>query len=229
MTQQIDDVLSPGQRLIANAYRQSANGLYRLVQLSDGNLVVLDMTTKKALWSSQTHGNPGAATYLQPDGNLVVKSPEGKALWNSRTYGNTNVRLVMQNDGNAVLYGGSKDLWSSERGEFVLAAGERLRANAYRQSANGLYRLVQLSDGNLVVLDMTTKKALWSSRTHGNPGAATYLQPDGNLVVKSPEGKALWNSRTYGNTNVRLVMQNDGNAVLYSKADQSLWSTRTTR
>ncbi|WP_188196216.1 hypothetical protein [Nonomuraea sp. SYSU D8015] len=229
MAAQVDDVLAPGDRLTANAYRESSNGLYRLVQFGDGNLVVINTATKKALWNAQTHGNPGSFTELQRDGNLVVKSPQGKALWSTRTHSNPGARLVMQDDGNAVLSDGAKVLWSSERGTFVLAAGERLKANGYRQSPNGLYRLVQLGDGNLVVINTATKKALWSSRTHDNPGAHTYLQLDGNLVVISSQGKALWSSKTHGNPGAQLVMQNDGNAVIYSSTERALWSTRTTR
>ncbi|MEV5896040.1 hypothetical protein [Nonomuraea fuscirosea] len=221
-------VLDDGERLTANKYRQSPNGLYRLVQGGDGNLVLLDMSTKKALWSSQTHGNAGAYTVMQHDGNLVVKSAAGKALWSTKTFGNAGARLVVQNDGNAVIYSSSDQaLWASVPGNFTLRADETLESNKYRQSANKLYRLVQGGDGNLVLLDTSTKKALWSSQTHGNAGAYTVMQHDGNLVVKSAAGKALWSTKTFGNAGARLVVQNDGNAVIYSSSDQALWSTKT--
>ncbi|MGP4105026.1 hypothetical protein [Nonomuraea sp. KM90] len=109
----------------------------------------------------------------------------------------------------------------------VLDGGERLAASEFRQSPNGLFRLVQGSDGNLVLLNMTTKKAEWSSQTHGNAGAYTEMLLDGNLAVKSAAGKALWSSKTFGNRGARLVVQNDGNAVIYSSADKALWSTKT--
>ncbi|MFD0480123.1 hypothetical protein ACFQ0B_77285 [Nonomuraea thailandensis] len=163
------EVLAPGERLTANAYRQSPNGLYRLVQYADGNLVVVDTATKKPLWNAQTHGNPGAYTHLQTDGNVVVKSAEGTALWSTKTHGNPQARLVVQNDSNLVLYSGTKALWSSRRSTSVLAPGERLTANAYRQSPNGLYRLVQYADGNLVVVDTATKKPCGARRRMVTP------------------------------------------------------------
>jgi len=72
------------------------------------------LSTKTAIWASNTYGNPGAKLVMQEDGNLVIYSADGKALWSTGTYGNPGAYKVMQSDGNLVIY--SKDgkaLWSS--------------------------------------------------------------------------------------------------------------------
>ncbi len=72
------------------------------------------LSTKTAIWASNTYGNPGAKLVMQGDGNLVIYSKYGRALWASGTDGNPGAYKVMQGDGNLVIY--SKDgkaLWSS--------------------------------------------------------------------------------------------------------------------
>jgi hypothetical protein len=48
------------------------------------------------------------------------------------------------------------------------------------------------SDGNAVVYG--SGRALWFTRSSGNPGARMVMQGDGNLVVYSTAGRALWQS-----------------------------------
>ena len=107
-----------------------------------------------------------------------------------------------------------------------LASGQLLGSGGSLRSADLRYSLAVQNDGNLVVYD-TQGRALWSSRTYGNPGASLRMQSDGNLVLYATSGRALWSSRTYGNGGAGLVMQNDGNLVLYSSAGRPLWSTGT--
>ena len=54
-------------------------------------------------------------------------------------------------------------------------------------------------DGNLVLQD-STGRGLWSSRTYGHPGAYAVAQDDGNLVVYGSPGNTqpLWASGTAG-------------------------------
>jgi hypothetical protein len=71
-----------------------------------------------------------------------------------------------------------------------LLAGQTLRAGQTLASPNGRYRLQQQNDGNLVVKH--NGKGVWSTKTHGNPGARLIVQDDGNVVVYSATGRALW-------------------------------------
>lgn len=98
--------LTPGQGLF------SPNGRYRAIMQGDGNFVVYDRG--RAIWSSRTNRQPGAALAMQGDGNLVVYRLR-KPLWSSRTHRHPGAYVVMQSDGNLVIYKG-RALWSSKYG-----------------------------------------------------------------------------------------------------------------
>ncbi|MGA4840713.1 hypothetical protein [Streptomyces sp. G45] len=83
----------------------------RLVQQSDGNLVVYD-EFNRARWASNTVGK-GWTTVFQTDGNLVVYTRSGRAVWASNTDGHPGSRLVVQDDGNVVIYDGSRAIWAT--------------------------------------------------------------------------------------------------------------------
>ncbi len=161
------------------------------------------------IWSTGTHGNPGATVELQSDGNLVVYSKYGKALWASKTNGNPGATYKVQDDGNfVVLRKDGKCLW---------AAGTDRNPGA---------TLKMQDDGNLVVY-AKDGKPIWASQTSGNPGAKLVMQDDGNLVVYARERQALWASHTDGNPGARLEMQNDGNLVISNKAGKPIWASGT--
>jgi hypothetical protein len=57
-----------------------------LVMQSDGNLVIYG--GGRALWATNTDGNPGAFLAIQADGNLVIYRSNGQqAIWASNTAG----------------------------------------------------------------------------------------------------------------------------------------------
>lgn len=66
-------------------------------------------------------------------------------------------------------------------------------------SSNFKYYLKMQSDGNLVIYNKKDK-ALWSSKTSGNPGAILCMQSDGNLVIYNKKDDPIWSSGTYGNS-----------------------------
>jgi hypothetical protein len=82
-------------------------------------------------------------------------------------------RLVYQLDGNLVLYRENAALWSS---------------STDGQSAG---RTAMQGDGNLVVYDRDGAAA-FNSGTHGNPGAALYVDLDGAPSILSTDGRVLW-------------------------------------
>ena len=75
--------LRAGQTLKRDQSLRSPNGHYLLVTQRDGNVVLYG--GKRALWDSQTAGNPGAFAVLQLDGNFVVYSRSERALYASGT------------------------------------------------------------------------------------------------------------------------------------------------
>jgi hypothetical protein len=89
-----------------------------------------------------------------------------------------------------------------------LKSGETLFAGQSVWSANGSYRLIMQSDGNLVVYG--PGGALWSARTTGAAGARVVMQSDGNLVVYDQWNRPVWYTGT-GNPGARFVVQNDSN------------------
>jgi len=104
-------------------------------------------------------------------------------------------------------------------GTTAFAAGQSLA------SCDGRFTLVMQHDGNLV-LYRAAGGALWSTGTHGNPGASAVMQGDGNLVVYSAWGSPLWHAGTHGNTGAVLALQDDGNLVIYHQG-AARWHTGT--
>jgi hypothetical protein len=104
----------------------------------------------------------------------------------------------------------------------MLYPGEELKKGNNLTSANGQYKLIFQTDGNLVLYGRRSR-ALWSSNTQGRPVEKCIMQTDGNLVLYLPGDKAVWNSKTYRFPGSFLWLQNDGNLVLY----YPVWSTGT--
>ncbi len=127
---------------------------------SDGNLVIY---SRKALWATNTSGNPGAYKRFQSDGNLVIYSSDGRPLWASGTSGNPGATCTMQGDGNLVI--------KAQDGRVLWAAGTG--------GNNGAKDIMQ-DDGNYVIYD---NRPVWASNTSGNPGAYDVMQNDGNYVI----------------------------------------------
>lgn len=103
------DRLQPGQALNPGQSISSANGVYRFVMQTDGNLVLYQ--NQRALWSSQTNGSQAKQAIMQTDGNFVVYfSNRGPWATGPRVQGSY---IVVQDDGNVVVYGGGRALWAT--------------------------------------------------------------------------------------------------------------------
>jgi hypothetical protein len=98
-------------------------------------------------------------------------------------------------------------------------------------SSDGRFRLqYQGSDGNLVLLDVTTQPwtVLWSSNTAGYSAGNVLMQSNGELVIYDAGSSPIWSSGTGGNSYAYLIVQNDGNMVIYNSIGTSpLWATGT--
>ncbi|MEU6234449.1 DUF6531 domain-containing protein [Kitasatospora sp. NPDC047058] len=109
----------------------------------------------------------------------------------------------------------------------TVASGASLAPGTILTSNNA--RLIMQADGNLVLYQIDTGLAVWSTGTTGHPGARATLQADGNLVVTDTGGAVLWSTNTAGNTGAVAKVQDDGNFVLYDAANKALWSSKTYR
>jgi len=228
------NTLYAGEQLLRGESMYSNNGIYRLIMQDDGNLVLYK--SSQALWASGTYGRAVRNCIMQSDGNLVLYGYNGVAVWASNTYnkGDGTSRLVVQNDGNLVMYKHgavwASNTWSQglpntndPKNKDYLNPGEQLLRGQSIKSDNGLFKLIQQDDGNLVLY--RSNQALWASRTDGKAVKNCIMQSDGNLVLYGYSGAAVWASGTYNHPNPILRMQNDGNVVIY--ADTAFWATGT--
>jgi len=108
-----------------------------------------------------------------------------------------------------------------------LLANDRLLPGQYLTSTNNKYRLQFQGDGNLVLMNLTTSRPIWDSKTVAPKPGQVGMQSDGNLVIINDAGTPLWSSGTPGNANAFLALQGDGNVVIYSAKGTAIWSTGT--
>ncbi len=146
------------------------------------------------------------------------------AIMNSRI---SNVDSLQSDDTNGVraIYGAPAE--APPHGPIdTLSSGTRLLSGQWLTSANGRYRLLYQSDGNLVLYDDVDRTAPWASNTGGTSAGQAIMQSDGNFVVYNAQVVGLWGSGTAGNANARLLLQNDGNLVVYRADGQPAWGAR---
>ncbi|RJQ80402.1 LysM peptidoglycan-binding domain-containing protein [Pseudonocardiaceae bacterium YIM PH 21723] len=108
----------------------------------------------------------------------------------------------------------------------TLRANQELRDDQNIVSDNGRFRLAMQPDGNLVLADLNSGSAIWSSKTNGS-GKSAKMQGDGNFVVYADGDDAKWSSNTNGNDGAYVVVGNDGNVVVCKDDAGTLWETGT--
>ncbi|MGQ7297619.1 hypothetical protein [Quadrisphaera sp. KR29] len=207
------DRMTHGQSLAAGEWLMSPNRQYGMTLQGDGNLVVYG-PGRRALWASDTYGNPGATFRLADDREMLITSRDGRVLWRSGGGGNGAETLRLQDDGNAVLYrlDGSA-AWYSGWDRTGLRGGEALLPGQRVTSANGRYFLTLQADGNAVVYT-AGGRPVWFNGRYGTERLT--FQPDGNLVAyRGSYPRALWSTDTWRAGPSRLVVQDDGNVVVY--------------
>ena len=207
--------LTPGQDLT------SANRQCRLANQPDGNQVVYGPTGYH--WASFLMA-PGSVFTLADDGDLTITSREGATLWRAGHPGAGN-RLVMQDDCNLVLYSAAgTPLWDTSG---YAAPQVPSRFGPGQRVSNAGYLFTMQPDGNAVLYRQG--RAVWSTGTHGHPGAWFGVQGnDGNLVVYSSRNVPLWQAglSRRGSSNVRLVLTETGLAAYRNDEPRPYWTTR---
>ena len=185
-----------GSALNSGDFLLSPDGRYRLVNQPDGNLVQQVALSGRVLWETGTAGGE-SLLIMMPDGNLLLMPKVGgEPSWSTGTSGDSP-NFQVQNDANLKVFTGAVTAWSSNTVDDRLIANERLYAGQQITSPNGLVRLVQQADGNLVLYG-AGDAVLWYVGSYGSPGAWTVMQADGNFVVYAPDNSPLWSHQHMG-------------------------------
>ena len=101
---------------------RSSNERFMIVLQSDGNFVLYEISTKKALWASNTDDGGATGPYsvqYQTDYNLVLYNASSRPTWHTATYNQPSTHFIMQDDGNAVIYNGSNPIWATNTAQVV--------------------------------------------------------------------------------------------------------------
>jgi hypothetical protein len=109
----------------------------------------------------------------------------------------------------------------------TLTSGSEMKPGTSLQSPNGEFELAYQTDGNLVVYEVPSRRALWSSKTNGVAAFKLVMETDGTVVARKPDSSAAWSTNTRGNDGAVLSLQDDGNLVVYRKNGcRAVWSRR---
>jgi surface antigen len=194
-----------GTTIVANQYLSNGNNV--LVMQGDGNLVAYT-TGGKALWDSQTNGNPGARTVLQSsDGNLVVYSASGQPLWAASV---TAARdsLCMQGDNNVVVYSPSgAALWATMT-VGVWPRGNLTSGNGYpsgqctwyaEDRAHNYIGVFPQIGGDARYWGATARANGWSVSTGASIGSVVVFQP--GVDGAGGYGHVAWVTQFYPSQN----------------------------
>ncbi len=157
-----------------------------LIMQSDGNLVLYKTTytqvgaSRTAVWSTLTHGNPGARAQFQSDGNLVVYGPQpGNAvLFQTQTNGNFGISYVLSGDASLGIYGwDSAAIWESSP-DTQATSGSGSQAPWRARFADNK------SHSHITVDNNPAQVADWQWRIDG-PGAEGVYEPTDLTIFKS--------------------------------------------
>ena len=107
----------------------------------------------------------------------------------------------------------------------AISASTDLYPNQYVVSADGRFKLIYQTNGNLVLL-MNGTTTLWQSGTAGSTVSKASFNAWGQLYIGSASW--VWTPATvYGGPYARLQVQNDGNVTAYDASNTLIWQTNT--
>ncbi|MGW4649903.1 LamG-like jellyroll fold domain-containing protein [Kitasatospora sp. NPDC004289] len=193
----------------------TANPGYTFTSTQDSVLNTLANPSSWSLGAASTSN--GTAT--DSTGPNPMNVPSG-ATWTTDHKGNTNGAAEFKNDG-SMYSTKTTSTWTRT----VLTKGMALRSGQRITAVTTT--LTMQSDGNLVLAALNSPVPLWASGTWGHPGATAVMQPDGNFVIREPNGTPIWHTNTWNSANSTIELQPDRNLVLYNAAKQPIWHSGT--
>jgi lysophospholipase L1-like esterase len=188
------------RRVVPGQSWTSPRGNYHLILQPDGNLVLYG-PQRKALWATDTQGQPTAEAMMQPDGNLVLYGPEKRQLWSSGN-GRKGADLRVQDDGNVVIYQKGNAVWSpgtgtwnrprdykpppppSEWKEHWKEHNQHLRLVAYNDDVALYFDRDMPHEDVRWLLPLTTRIWQYTKKTYGDFGT-----PDDRLFAIFHQGR----------------------------------------
>ena len=113
----------------------------------------------------------------------------------------------------------------------TLKSGQALKPGAQLMSADGRWRLVYCTNGNLTGYPtMAGGRPFWTVGTVNSLPGWAAMRSDGNLVLNDVGNVQYWETGT-GRKGIppyyRLVMQNDRNIVIYDSNANATWASNT--
>lgn len=216
-----DVVMRSGNSLL------SPGGSYLLTMQPTGDVTVTLTSTGRTIWSFGTSGHAGASAVLHDDGDFVVSDANGKVVKATNTGGHPvgDFTLTMLDTSDLVILGPAKHLWwSSHTLNSVLNPNELLEAGQYLLSSDRHDELLMQTDGNLVILDLTSGDTIWETATDIE-NSHVIMQSDGNLAIYGPYGKLLWSSNTSGHPGAIATLKTGGDLVV-SLNGTALWASQ---
>jgi hypothetical protein len=190
-------------------------------------VITLNGSASMTVTKGSSFSDPGATATDNNDGNVSVNVTGSVDVsvvgtytlqYNARDLAGNNATTQTRTV-NVINASGSGP------GTSNLQTNQKLSANEFIVSANGVHKFVLQGTGNLVLY--SSGQVRWTAATQGKGGTQLFLQGDGNLVLRTAAGATVWSSGTQGKGVVRLVMQDDGNLVQLTAAGGLVWSTNT--
>jgi peptidoglycan/xylan/chitin deacetylase (PgdA/CDA1 family) len=210
---------SSGATLDSGSSITSPSGQFTLTMTTGGDLT-LAVTNGPVIFRTGTAGHPGATATVSSDGQLVV-SDGSTTLWTS-PHQLAGAHVTLGDDGRLATVADSTTAWSTHPYS-RLAAGSRLEPGWSITSNNGRCRLVEKSNGSLVLL-AADGQTFWRAPYVPVAGSHAALQRDGNLIVVAPSGHVIWSSRTPRYGGAKLVVTDVGHVSLATRVGV-VWST----
>ena len=225
-----DGKLSRGQFIL------SPNNHYKIGLVdTTGELVVMDNNSNSIKWSNGVLG--GQASYMQGDGNLVVRNDDSKAIWNTESSGNDGAHLTIDDSGIAsiVLTNNNNNDNNSNSYTKIWTTTATTR-NDNDNDNDGRYDLPTFNSGLNPNFRSFAEEVVLKSRDTLSRGEfisspsnkySIGLDNFGDLHLQDSDRKTVWKANVEGCDSA--TMQPDGNLVLRDGNNKLIWTTHTSK
>jgi hypothetical protein len=218
-----DSKLSRGQFIL------SPSGHYKIGLVdTTGELVVMDNNSNSITWSNGVLG--GQTSFMQGDGNLVVRNDDSKAIWNTESSGNDGAHLTIDDTGIASIVLNINDDNNNSYNKIWTTTTNNDNNNNNNNNNNDKDDRNDLPTGKFGFAERVVLKSrgtlsrgefVLSPSNKYNIG----LNDVGDLRLQDSNQNTVWNANVEGCA--MATMQPDGNLVLRDGNNKLIWTTHT--